>query len=555
MDTGEAGKPGDWRGHVGALALYGALSLGLVDHGVSITRRLSGQGSDPYDSPWFLAWWPWALGHHLDPFFTTKVWYPVGVNLNWITSVPFLAVLGAPLTLLAGPVVTYNCFVILAPILAAWFAYLLCFRLTRDVAAALIGGFLFGFSSYEMAQDAGALNLSFTCCVPALLLLVLVRVEGGIGRGRVVALGSLLLIAQFLICIEIFAMIFVFGAIAWGVALQYLPERRAALRRLFVDGLVCAPFVALPLVPFFVSMAHSYASVHHPDAWPYFFTTDLLNLVVPSQMNLFGAPFTDISEHFTGGAQEQDGYIGLPLLIIFWLFAREQRHAAGGRLLVALLLVFLVASFGPYLWVGGHFTRIALPWLALVKLPLLGAALTSRFALFVSLVAAMIAALWIAAPQARRKRLALGGLACVALLPSPHPWGDIPNSAFFAPGRVEQVLGANPHLLILPFSINGASSFWQQENQFGFTQTGGYLGFPPASMQHFAAVGELFGNFMGPGFLADFSTFCRATQTQVVVVGTGANPAMVAALRTLAWPVRKVDDVTIFTVPGGDAGR
>ncbi|OYV28385.1 MAG: hypothetical protein B7Z81_15770, partial [Acidocella sp. 20-61-6] len=343
-------------------------------------------------------------------------------------------------------------------------------------------------------------------------------------------------------------------------ALQYLPERRAALRRLFVDGLICAPFVALPLAPFFVSMAHSYASMNHPEIWPYFFTTDVVNLVVPTKGNLFGGPFAAISDNFNGGiiksgAQEQDGYIGLPLLAMLWLFARERRHAAGGRLLVTLLLVFLVASFGPYLWVGGHFTRIALPWLALVKLPLLGAALTSRFALFVSLVAAVIAALWVAVPQARRMRLALGGVACVALLPSPHPWREIPSSVFFAPGRAEQVLGPDPHLLILPFSINGASSFWQQENQFGFTQTGGYLGFPPASMQHFAAVGELFGNFMGPGFLADFTAFCRATRTRYVVVETGANPAIVAALRTLAWPVRKVDDVTIFTAPGGDAGR
>ncbi|HQT47757.1 MAG TPA: hypothetical protein PLY97_11090, partial [Acidocella sp.] len=61
----EAGKPGWWRGHVGALALYAVLSLGLIDRGVSITRKLSGQGSDPFAYVWSLAWWPWALGHHL----------------------------------------------------------------------------------------------------------------------------------------------------------------------------------------------------------------------------------------------------------------------------------------------------------------------------------------------------------------------------------------------------------------------------------------------------------------------------------------------------------
>ncbi len=103
--------------------------------------------------------------------------------------------------------------------------------------------------------------------------------------------------------------------------------------------------------------------------------------------------------------------------------------------------------------------------------------------------------------------------------------------------------------VILPFAINGPSSFWQQENRFGFAQTGGYLGFPPAAMQHYAAVGQLFGNFMGLDFLADFVAFCTGTKTQYVVAGPGTKPGMLAVLNTLDWPAQKIDDVTVFTVP------
>ena len=169
--------------------------------------------------------------------------------------------------------------------------------------------------------------------------------------------------------------------------------------------------------------------------------------------------------------------------------------------------------------------------------------------MFVSLTAGIIAALWIARPEQRWARLTLGLICCITVLPSRHPWRPIPHSAFFAPGRVEAVLGPDPRILILPFSINGPSSYWQMENNYGFTQTGGYLGFPPAPMQKYKAMEEMFGNDVQPDFVPEFVRFCQATRTQYVVVGQGANPVMVQAISTLDWPAQKIDDVTVFTVP------
>ena len=89
---------------------------------------------------------------------TKLVWYPVGISLPWVTSVPALSIILAPLTVIAGPVVTYNILIIAAPILCAWFAYLVCFHLTEHLVASLVGGFLFGFSTYETAQDTVSLE-------------------------------------------------------------------------------------------------------------------------------------------------------------------------------------------------------------------------------------------------------------------------------------------------------------------------------------------------------------------------------------------------------------
>ena len=543
-------KRGSWNGHFVALLAYFIYSLVLVDHGVSLTRYLAGEGTDPYIYLWFLAWWPYAIAHHLPLLTSPLLWSPLGVSLPWLTSIPALALVFAPLTAIAGPVVTYNILVIAAPALCAWLAHLVCFRLTGDRAASLLGGFLFGFSSYEMAQNTSALNLSAAFCVPALLLVVLSRVDGSLTRRPAVAFAALLLTMQFYISVEVFALIFVFGGVAWMFAYLYVGAHRPALRTLFIDALVTAPFVIVAAGPFLVVMARTAWQLHLPDAWPYFFTADLLNLVIPSRENLFGAPFLSLSRHFNGDdVHEQDIYLGLPLLFLIWRFAREQGGRPEGRLLVACFLAFLIFSFGPRLWIAGHYSDVVLPWSLAVHLPLLHNALPARFALFVALTTAVIAALWIAGAERRWARLAFGALCCVTLLPQPHPWRALPRLALFAPGDVESVLGPNPRLLILPFAINGPSSFWQMENRFGFTQTGGYLGFPPAPMQKYPVVGEMFGNLVRPDFAAEFVRFCRATGTQYVAVGPGANPAMVASIAALDWPTKKIDGVTIVSVP------
>jgi len=532
-----------------ALCAYTLISCLFVDHGVSITRNLSGEGSDPYDSPWFLAWWPWAMTHHQNLLFTHLVWQPLGVSLLWITSIPALAILGWPITALWGPGVTYNVLVILAPILSAWLMFFVCLRISHDSIAAFIGGFLFGFSAYEMAQDAGALNLSFTCLVPAILLVALRRFDGEVVARAAIVQAAALLIVQFLISIEIFAMMFVFGSMAWAVGVACFRQHRTKLIRFLYESIFVGLIVLVAISSLLLSMWRHADLIDHPAIWPYYFTADVTNIFVPGPGNIFGTFFEPISSHFKIGLQEQDAYLGLPIVAIIWLFARSRWGEPLPRLLVGMFLICLLASLGPGLWINGNDTGIILPWAIFVHLPLLGSALPCRFAMFASLAAALIVSLWSSNKNWRILRLMVAGLACLTTLPSPHPWRPMPISTFFQPGILQAELGAHPKIMILPFSINGASSFWQAENQFGFAQTGGYLGFPPAPMQHYAAVQELFGNRLTSGFKQDFRLFCQATGTQYVVAGPGTGKIMLQQLDQMGWKSWRDDDVEIFAVP------
>lgn len=542
--------PPGWRWHLATMGLYAALSVLFIGHGASITQGVFGSGSDPFQFVWFLAWYPWAIAHHQSLLYTHLMWQPLGVPLLWVSSVPLLCLVLMPATLLAGPVAVYNVMILVAPVLSATAAYFLCLRVSRNRVAALFGGYVFGFSSYEMAMDLATPNLSYTFLLPCLVLLALRRLSGETGRRAAVGLAVLMMVLEFFISIELFATFVFFGVCAWLLAYRVFSAQRPELRLLLGDAALAGMLTLVLLSPFLVEMFRHLHYVNIPKLWPYYFVADPLNFIVPTKLTLVGGAWAwPLAKHFPGILQEQGTYIGLPLALIAYAFARAYWREPVTVFLAVLLVGFMVASLGPQLWAGGHFLGAWLPWALMLHLPLISSALPARFAVFVSLTCAIILAFWIAKAPGQKIRVAAGLLTCIVLLPAPHRWTKLPVSTFFAPGEVQAQLGLQPRLLVLPFGLHGASTFWQAENHFGFSEAGGYLGFPPAPMQHFAAIWELEGNVQARTFPADLITFCAQTGTQYVVAGPSTPAVLLTMLDGLRWPRRQVDDVVVYNVP------
>jgi hypothetical protein len=543
--------------HAGALIFYALLSWLVIDHGASLTGVIFGHDADASAFLWFIAWYPFAFVHHFDPLVTHLVWQPMGLAMLWMSSVPVLAILAAPFTMSFGPIPVYNVLVLLAPVLSAWCMYRFCLRLAPSPPAAIASGFLFGFSTYEMAQ-VSTLNLSYTLLLPCLGWILLARAQMALHRPASVALLVLAAVTQFLLSAEIFAMTVVFGAMFFGLAFALAPSLRPSLRQSLADLLTAGPIALVLLLPLLVSMFADFPYIHLPRLWPYYFSATPTGFFVPGQNTwLSWSGAYGLINVFAHDMQEQDSYLGLPLLAICYLYARENRASPPARALVIMLAALLVFSLGPHLWIGQGHTMIRLPWAVLMRLPLLESALPVRFAMFAAFLAGIIVVLWVGAspPGAATRRLALVLAACVAIFPAPHTAMQPPASTFFAPGREETVLGFDKQLLILPFSLKGNSTYWQFENGFGFSETGGYLGFPPRAMQHFDAVWELTAEKPSGVKAADVAVFARATQADYIVAGPGTPGWLVTTLETLHWPERQVDDVTIFDVPkSGTAG-
>src|SRR5581483_6705241 len=89
---------------------------------------------------WFFGWPPFAIAHGHGLFWSAWLFHPTGVNLLDDTSVLALSVPLAPVTALAGPVLSLNVGLTLAPALSAMTMWALLRRWVGWAPAAFVGG-------------------------------------------------------------------------------------------------------------------------------------------------------------------------------------------------------------------------------------------------------------------------------------------------------------------------------------------------------------------------------------------------------------------------------
>jgi hypothetical protein len=509
-------------------ALYLAVSLLLFGLPVlpHFRRDLIGSGGDPQLFVWSLGWWPHAVLHGHNPFVTHVLWTPHGSNLAWTTSIPGLALLLAPVTLAAGAVAAYNTAAILLPALAAWTAFLLCRHLTRSFWASLAGGYLFGFSTYVIAQELGHLHMSSVFLVPLAALVLLRFLEGGLGgRGLVVRLGPLLAL-QLSFSTEVFFTLTVCLVAGLLLGAAVVPARRRRLGASLLPLLGSYVVSAVIAAPFLYYAATDYQGVitpatHNP--------ADLVNVAFPTRT---AAVAGSLSQHFVPSAQavsaETGQYLGLPLLAIVALFAVRNRRRPGSRFLVLALGLALVATLGSELRVRDH-ALVPLPWRLVRDLPLFDNVIPSRFAVYAALPAALIASLWAASPAwSRSLRIILTGAAIAALVPAvwrgywhEHP----PRPAFFADGVDRLCLGRNDNVLVLPPPFQNAALLWQAESGYRFRLADGALNDSvPRSLPGRETMLHVIGDDIPPGGAQALLRLARLNHVDAILVDASAEP-------------------------------
>lgn len=474
---------------------YAAISFGYYGWRVlpHPGRNLIGWGHDSEIYVWSFAWWPHAIGSWTNPFMTHVLYAPTGINTAWTLSVPGIAVAFSPITVLFGPVASYNVAALLLPAVSAWTAYLLCRYLTRSIWASIVGGYLFGFSTAMLRQQLyGHLPVTAVFLLP-LIALVLVRYFKAelSGRGLAWRLGVLLAL-QLWVSVEFALTLTIVLALSLVLAFGLVRDARPRLRSSLVPIVAAYGLGAVFAAPLAIYTLAGFV----PQGFIDLKTTggDLLNFVVPTKViAIGGSSFPSVTANFKPSGSS--AYLGLPTLVIAAAFALRVRRSATARFLTAALVTCAVIALGTGLEINGR-RILPLPWSAATHIPVVNNALPFRFTAYVSLAAAVIVALWTATTKGRiyARPYLLPVLAVAALVPSvwrtsyPSFSPSKPERlAFFTDGLYKTCIRHNDTVAAFPFGGAGDSLLWQAEAGFSFRMAGDGLQAPDQALNAFDA--------------------------------------------------------------------
>ncbi len=457
-----------------APALFLALALVVLRPGLFTGHdTIVGNAGDPSLSIWALQWLPFALGHHLNPLMTDYLHYPTGANLMWNGSILFPALVLAPVTLIFGPIVSYNVLALLSVWLSGWCAYLGVRRFSRRWVSALIGGLLYELSPFMASQITGHAQM-FVAIFPPLLLLfaneILVR-----QRRRPALMGALLgfaAAAQLLTGTEMLAICAVM-AIPPLVTLAVLRRDQVreklpyALRAAGFAALTFAVLAAYPLYLVLLGPQHVSGALQG-----FVYMARPTSFLIPSNVQLISGPTTVL---------DSSVYIGIPMAILAVAVGVRLRHSLVVAVASVTLACAVVLSLGGHLTIHGGPTPIPLPWDIAQHLPVLDNVLPVRLMVAGYLALSVIVAVFIDAVLEAVPRRQLAGLAAVAValvfLAPPLPFfaGQLMVPAFFTDGS-SQRLPQTGSVLITPYGVaygDYPPELWQAVSNMAFkTQLG-----------------------------------------------------------------------------------
>jgi hypothetical protein len=147
---------------------------------------------DPGSYVWSLWWVAHQVAHLGNPWFTSRLAAPVGVQLGYDTLMPLLGLLMLPVTLLAGAAVSYNLLVVVLPGVLCYALYRVARLWLPSQAGAVAAGALFGLSTMVTFQDWFHLNIAAGTVFLPLALEAAVRLRRRPGIPRALRVGLVL---------------------------------------------------------------------------------------------------------------------------------------------------------------------------------------------------------------------------------------------------------------------------------------------------------------------------------------------------------------------------
>ena len=589
-----AARTGNSRFRIALLVLfiYGVLALAANWPAWPLDPNLFRQG-DLTGEAWAVSWLPFAISHGHNPFFSTWMNYPVGVNLAQNNPPVVLAILAAPFTVLLGPAASVNLLDWLAYVLSAFSMFYVLRHFVRSHLAAFTGGLIYGFSTYMVGQGHDHLEIAFVP-IPPLVFLVLYKLiaERDKSPVRLGLVLGVLVVVQFYIFSEIaFTTVWLTGCGLFVLAIAH-PRRARHVFKRCATALLSAVAIAVAFLayPFWAQAAGPYrynGSAHVGQLFG--ISGDLAGTVVPTTLERFApSRLVALGDQYLGGDVPENGlYFGVPLLLLYAITLLATWRDRLVRVAALMALIALLLTMGPYAVVDNHFTSIRLPDSLVMHLPFFGEVEAVELSLYIWLFVVLVLAKGIErvivgrsrqregaaaipgrmrSPALRRLSTillcALGAAALISLVPRwPNAESPAAIPAYFTSSAVNQIPAGSAALISpYPSSAELQPLLWQAAANMRFKIVGGYGWFRnvdgestifPTPLRPYRVEAWLWSEVAGGGssswtdapkpaednaaLVSKFRAFLRLQHVNVVLwTSVGTYPQHVAALFTSA---------------------
>ena len=398
---------------------------------------------------WFVRYEATAIAHgRLPDLVTTALNAPQGVNLMWNTSFLLPGVVFAPLTLAVGPQATLTTVLTLGFAGSAATMFWVLRRWGASLAAAAVGGAIFGFSPALRIAAVGHYHLQFAVLLPLMIDALLRLVTG---RGRPVRTGAwlgLLTAAQLFIAEEAVAQTAMAGAVIVVVLAAGRPRAVPGLVRGTVTGLAAAAAVLVVTsgYPLWVQFHGPLTEQGSPWTLGHFrnHPGDFVN--GPSGVLLHSQATVAYLAGHAVRMVEYFAYLGWPMLAVLLLAAACFWRDPRVRALAVTFAVLEVFSLGSHAIVlhGLHYPAALLPWYYLQRLPLLSQSLPNRFSLLADGAAAVVLAFSLDLAWGRARRPAVPAAAPAPGAPAAEAAAPVTSGAESPQTRPAAPAAADP---------------------------------------------------------------------------------------------------------------
>ncbi len=532
---------------------------------------------------WFLARSARVVTHLENPFVTTLMNAPDGVNMMANTAILGLGVPLIPVTLVFGPHVSLVILLTLAlaGTAAAWY-FVLSRHLVRSTFAAAVGGWFCGFSPAMVSHAAWHPNLTFQVLVPFIVLLVLKLREPDHALRNGLVLGLLVVYQTFISEEVLFLTAFGCGVFLIVYALQSPQDLakawRPMLASLSVTAVVAGVLLAYPLwVQFFGP--HHYRGLFPSHSA---LTNDLASITSFATESLAGSGHFVLRPIF-GQVSEENTNFGWPLVLVMVPTLILVRRNLTGRALRVTAVVALVFGLGAEVTYRSMRTGISGPWGVLEKLPVLDSALATRFGIVGTVAIGLLLGLatqqvWDYAsgrPHPGRWRGLWVLTLAVGLLPvAPTPLDvkdEPPLPRFISDGSWRAYVQDEKTIVPLPFptQLQSSGMKWAAAANLDFAIPGGYFLFPEEGREGATArfgaprrpTAQLLFEVATTGRARGFSEVNRRAahadlrfwRAAIVVLAVNEPRADVlrATVEALLGPAELVEDVWLWDVRDG----